>query len=202
MTLTPRQREILSFLEEHFDRNGFMPSTREIQARFGFASQTAAVNHLRNLQRKGAIEKLAGKARGLAFPGRPKIVQIPVLGQIAAGMPAQAELEMESHLSIDAGALGIRSRKGLFALRVRGDSMVGAHILDGDMVVLEAREARPGEIVAALIDGEPTLKRFLVRRGQPYLQAENPHYPELVPASELVLQGVVVAVIRRFAEPS
>ena len=84
-----------------------------------------------------------------------------------------------------------------FALRVRGDSMIDAHILDGDYVVLEYKEPRPGDVVAALIDGETTLKRFVKKRGKPYLKAENEDYPDLVPVQELVIQGVMVALLRQ-----
>ena len=83
-------------------------------------------------------------------------------------------------------------------MRVRGDSMIGAHILDGDIVILEdAKEVHNGDIVAALIDGETSLKRYVVEHGRPYLKAENPRYPDLVPARELKIQGVVVSLIRK-----
>ena len=82
-------------------------------------------------------------------------------------------------------------------MRVRGDSMTGAHILEGDLVVLELREPNHGNIVAALIDGETTLKRYLVRNRRPFLRAENPKYPDLIPAHELVVQGVMIALFRK-----
>jgi len=81
---------------------------------------------------------------------------------------------------------------------VRGDSMIGADISDGDLVILENREPRPGAVVAALIDGETTLKRYLHQRGRPYLKAENPRFPDLLPARELIIQGVMVALVRKF----
>ena len=99
--------------------------------------------------------------------------------------------------SVDAASLGVSARARLFALRVRGDSMTGAHILDGDTVFLTPRDPRPGAIVAALIDGESTLKRFLVQRGRPFLRAENPRYPDLLPATELIIQGVMVGLLRQ-----
>ena len=181
-------------------RTGLMPSTREIQAHFGFASQTAAVSHLRALEKKGVIQRVAGKARALVFPEeleREEIVDIPIYGHIAAGMAADAEQEKEGCLSIDISSLGIPRNAKTFALRVRGDSMIDAHIVSGDCVVLEFREPRKGDIVAALIDGETTLKRFVIKDGQPYLQAENEMYPDLAPARELIIQGVMVALLRR-----
>jgi repressor LexA len=178
-----------------------VPSTREIQQHFGFASQTAAVNHLKALQRKGIIQRLAGKARAVALVSqlqREPILDIPLYGTIPAGFPVGAEQEDLGTVSIDAVSAGIEKGRPVFALRVRGDSMIGAQISDGDLAVLEVKEPRPGDIVAALIDGETTLKRFVVEGNQPYLKAENPNYPDLIPTEELVVQGVVVSLIRRY----
>ena len=177
-----------------------MPSTREIQHHFGFASQTAAVSHLKALEKKGVIQKVAGKARALVFPEeleRDEIVDVPILGQIAAGMASETEQEHDGCISIDITSLGIPRNSKTFALKVRGDSMIDAHIMPGDFVVLEFREPRNRDVVAALIDGETTLKRYIVKGGKPYLQAENEMYPDLIPARELVVQGVMVALLRK-----
>ena len=199
--LTARQREVLSFVRDHQRHHGHPPTTREIQAHFGFASQTAAVDHLRALARKGALLHHAGKARGhlpaLAAALRTSLLEIPLYGTIPAGLPTAAEQEPDRYVSVDAASLGVSARARLFALRVRGDSMTGAHILDGDTVFLTPRDPRPGAIVAALIDGESTLKRFLVQRGRPFLRAENPRYPDLLPATELIIQGVMVGLLRQ-----
>jgi repressor LexA len=197
--LTARQQEILDFLHEQVTRTGIMPSTREIQEHFGFASQTASMNHLKALEKKGAIQRLAGKARAVALPSmlnREDLVEIPIYGQIAAGMPDAAEQTPDGVVSLGASALGVKPGAGAFALRVRGDSMIGAHIVDGDTAVVERREPKPGDIVAALIDGETTLKRYLVRAGKPFLRAENERYPDLIPARELVMQGVLIGLLR------
>ena len=197
--LTARQQEILDFLQSEMTRTGIMPSTREIQEHFRFASQTASVNHLKALEKKGAIQRLAGKARAVALPSminRGPLLDIPLYGQIAAGMPETVEQEPEGRLAIDAAALGVRPGAASFALRVRGDSMIDAHIVDGDTAILQAREPKHGDIVAALIDGETTLKRYLVRDGAPFLRAENPRYPDLIPARELVAQGVLIGLVR------
>lgn len=202
MLLTDRQQEVLDFLEHELTRTGVMPSTREIQEHFGFASQTAAVNHLKALERKGVIQRLAGKARAVALSasvGRDPIADIPIYGQIAAGFPAFAEQEIAGTVSLDLHSAGLRKNAHTFALQVRGDSMIEAHILEGDVVVLELREPRHGDIVAALIDGETTLKRYLVKDRQPFLRAENSHYPDLIPAQELIVQGVMVTLIRKQA---
>ena len=197
-SLTTRQREVLAFVRAHQLQHGPPPTTREIQAHFGFASQTAAVDHLRALERKGALQHLARKARGLlALPARLPLVEVPLYGTIPAGQPILAEQEPDRYVSVDAASLGVPPRAQLFALRVRGDSMTGAGILDGDIVFVAPREPHSGQIVAALIDGESTLKRFFLQRGRPFLRAENPRYPDLLPAAELVIQGVMVGLLRR-----
>ena len=198
--LTQRQQQLLEFLKEYHSNNGLMPSTREIQVHFGFASQTAAVSHLKALEKKGVIQKVPGKARALVFPEqleREEILDIPIYGQIAAGMASETEQQNEGCLSIDVATLGVARSAKTFALKVRGDSMIDAHIMSGDCVILELKEPRRGDIVAALIDGETTLKRYVIKDGMPYLQAENELYPDLVPVRELVIQGVMVALLRR-----
>jgi repressor LexA len=200
--LTRRQLEILEYLRMSQRRTGIMPSTREIQHYFGFASQTAAMSHLRALERKGVIQRLAGKARAVIFPedlDRGEIADIPIYGSIAAGMAQDAEAEREGCIAVDIAALGIPRQAKTFALKVRGNSMIDAHICNGDTVILEFREPRKGDIVAALIDGETTLKRYLVEKGQPFLRAENTDFPDLIPARELVIQGVLVALLRHAA---
>lgn len=198
--LTARQNEILEYLRKSQRTTGLMPSTREIQHYFGFASQTAAMSHLRALERKGVIQRLAGKARAVIFPDeldRGEIIDIPLYGSIAAGMASETEQERQGCISIDMAAIGLPRHAKTFALKVRGDSMIDAHICSGDTVILEFREPRKGDIVAALIDGETTLKRYLVAKGQPFLRAENPDFPDLIPARELVIQGVMIALLRK-----
>jgi repressor LexA len=198
--LTQRQQEILDYLRLSQRQTGIMPSTREIQHFFKFASQTAAMSHLRALERKGVIQRLPGKARAVIFPDeldRGEIVDIPVYGSIAAGMAQDTEQERQSCISIDISALGIPRHARTFALKVRGDSMIDAHICHGDTVILEFREPRKGDIVAALIDGETTLKRYMITKGKPFLHAENADYPDLIPARELVIQGVLIALLRQ-----
>ncbi len=202
LELTHRQQEILDYLRKSQRQTGIMPSTREIQHYFGFASQTAAMSHLRALERKGVIQRLPGKARAVIFPDeldRGEIIDIPIFGNIAAGMAQEVEQEKQGCISIDITALGIPRNAKTFALKVRGDSMIDAHICSGDTVILEFREPRKGDIVAALIDGETTLKRYLVEKGRPFLRAENEDYPDLIPAQELIIQGVMIALLRNAA---
>jgi repressor LexA len=202
LDLTHRQQEILDYLRKCQRETGVMPSTREIQHFFGFASQTAAVSHLRALERKGVIQRLAGKARALIFPeelDRGEIIDIPIYGNIAAGMAQDVEQEKQGCIAIDSGAFGISRRAKTFALKVRGDSMINAHICNGDTVILEFREPRKGDIVAALIDGETTLKRYVIEKEKPFLRAENPDFPDLIPVRELIIQGVMIALLRSAA---
>jgi repressor LexA len=200
--LTTRQVEILDYLRKSQRETGIMPSTREIQHYFGFASQTAAMSHLRALEKKGVIQRLPGKARAVVFPedlDRAEICDIPIYGRIAAGFGEDQQQEQEGCISIDVTSLGVSRKHDTFALKVRGDSMIDAHICDGDTVILEKREPRNHDIIAALIDGETTLKRYIQGKSQTYLQAENPHFPDLIPLDELIVQGVMVALIRKAA---
>lgn len=197
--LTARQGQLLNFLRDYQREHGVMPSTRDIQRHFGFASQTAAMSHLRALEKKGVIQRLAGKARAVVFPSdlnRNEVIDIPLYGQIPAGFATDMQQEAQGCISVDINTLGVPRNARTFALKVRGESMIEAHICDGDVVILEVREPRPKDVVAALIDGETTLKRYVVRNGVPYLKAENPLFPDLVPVQELVIQGVMVALIR------
>ncbi len=198
-TLTTRQQEVLDFIQAYQGQHGVSPSLREIQAHFGFASPFAVQRHVDALTEKGALHRLAGKARGLLHPAHhpgSALMSIPLYGVIPAGLPTDAVQEADSHISVDAASLGVRANAKLFALRVRGDSMIGANIVENDVVFLTPREARPNDIVAALIDGESTLKRFLLQRGRAFLRAENPRYPDLLPAMELMIQGVMVGLLR------
>lgn len=197
--LTNRQQELLDFLKTEHATTGIMPSTREIQQHFGFASQTAAVSHLKALEKKGVIKKLPGKARAVVFMDmldRETIVDIPIYGGIPAGFADDTKPEADGCMTVDTISMGISPSSKVYALKVRGDSMIDAHIMDGDHVVVEAREARPNDIVAALIDDETTLKRLIMDGGQPFLRAENDNYPDLIPARELVIQGVMVGLVR------
>ncbi len=197
--LTPGQKKILRFIEAEQRSNGLTPSTREIQEHFGFASQTSVMQYLAALERKGVLQRHARKARALVTSGtRTRVVDIPIYGEIPAGMSTLAEENIEGHVTLDLDSLNASRSALTFALRVRGDSMIGAHILDGDIVILEDRQtAKNGDIVAALIDGETTLKRYVTERGRVYLKAENPRYPNLVPARELRVQGVMTSLVRK-----
>ena len=203
---TRAQQRVLDFIQAEVHAGRPIPTLREIAGRFGFRSHRAAACHLEALKRKGLIESEPGKARSLRVISplaklRSRILDIPLFGSIPAGFAREREQEAEGCVSVDIESIGFKPTRNTFALRVTGDSMIGRHILDGDIVVLEhGPEPRHGDIVAALIDGESTLKTFLRRNGKPYLKAENEKYPDLLPAQELMIQGVFKALIRRAKE--
>jgi repressor LexA len=197
--LTDRQKNILDFIQHEQREKGITPSTREIQGHFGFASQTSVMQYIAALERKGFLDRHARKARSLITPvQKVRITDVPIYGQIPAGMSTLTDQTIEGHVSLDTRSANVSKNRGTFALRVHGDSMIGAHIVDGDIVILEdSKEVHNGDIVAALIDGETTLKRYVMERGRRYLKAENPRYPNLIPARELKIQGVMVSLVRK-----
>ena len=176
------------------------PSTREIQRHFGFSSQTTVMGHLQALAGKQHLSKLADKKWGLkAQEVQGQLFALPVYGAIPAGLPAMQEQEIEETLQVDPAVFGLRrpKRHQYWALRVTGDSMIEAHILDGDLVVLERREPKTGDIIAALVDDNTTtLKRLVRANGRAVLRAENKRYKDIVP-ERIEAQGVLVGVIRR-----
>ena len=204
--LTQRQQQVLQFIRGKQDSGGIAPTLREIAAHFRFRSPNAALAHVQALLAKGVLKNLPGRARSLQFHDlnapknrlRPQVVPVPIYGAIPAGLPKDATQEEEGCVLIDVNTLGIKPTARTFGLKVRGDSMLGKNIFDGDIVVIEhGVEPRSGDVVAALIDGQVTLKTFIVQRGKPYLRAENPRYPNLIPQEELQVQGVMVALIRK-----
>jgi repressor LexA len=201
--LTHRQQQIVDFIRRRQQASGLTPSFQEIAQHFGFKSPTTVADHLRLICQKGVLASEPGRARSLRVISpwqslKKPVVDIPIFGSISAGFADEKRQEAIGCISVDVQAVGIKPTARTFALEVHGDSMIGKHILPGDVVVVEhGLTPKPGDVVAALIDGESTLKTFSVQRGKPYLHAENPKYPDLVPATELVIQGVMVALIRK-----
>jgi repressor LexA len=204
--LTRKQQQILDFIQKWQRTEGATPTFREIADQFGFRSLNSVTEHVRLLRQKGVLVTAPGKARSLRVISpltklRGRVVDIPLFGSIPAGLPQAREQEAEGCVSVDIESLGFKPTRNSFALRVTGDSMIGRHILAGDVVILEhGPEPRNGQVVAALIDGESTLKTFVVKGAKPYLRAENPKYPDLIPAQELMIQGVFKALIRKALE--
>jgi repressor LexA len=200
---TRRQQQILDFIQKVHRSTGVGPTHQEIADHFGFRSPNAVTAHLRLLRNKGVLTSEPAKARSLRVVSplealRKPIVDIPLFGSIPAGFAENRQQEAIGCVSVDIGTIGIKPTTRTFALEVRGDSMIGKHIMPGDIVVLEhGMTPKPGDVVAALIEGESTLKTFMTQRGKAFLHAENPKYPDLTPASELVIQGIMIALLRK-----
>ena len=206
--LSPRQAQVLEFIADWIERQGIPPSYREIGEALDIRSTNGVSDHVRALERKGYLQRVGdpGSARSLRVTpqarGRledDRVVGIPVLGRVAAGQPILATEDREDAILVDRGLLP--SSGQLFALTVRGDSMIEDGILDGDYVfVRHAETCREGEIAAVLIDGEATIKRFYRERGRIRLQPANrdmaPIYVE-PGVGEVRVLGVVVGVYRR-----
>lgn len=200
--LTERQDQILDFVKTHQRTHGVPPSTRQIGRQLE-ASQATVMGHLRALAKKSQLEKLADGKWGLKAAGvQTHLFEAPIYGSIPAGLPAMQEQSPDETITVDPSLFGVRRARPdhFWFLRVRGDSMIDAHILDGDLVALERREPRPGDIIAALVDDtETTLKRLVREGGRLILRAANVRYADIIPTRGLESQGVVVGLIRRRA---
>lgn len=196
--LTEKQEAILDYIRSVQLERGLPPSTRQIQRQFGYGSQNAAMNHLRALARKGQIHQNDGGTWGLKASEVQGHLGLPIYGTIPAGAPSLQEQQPKEIVTIDPAIFGVKRAQRLWGLEVHGDSMVEAHILDGDIAVLERREAQAGDIVAALVDETTTtLKRLAYVKGKPVLKPENARYAVIVPKDHLEIQGVLVGVIGR-----
>jgi repressor LexA len=206
MGLTPRQQEIYDHIVVFRCEHGCSPSIPELQRAFAIRSPNGVAGHLQALEAKGYIRRAERGSRQVEIVGEApapewaaRLHAVPIHGDIPAGPPAEYQsLQPDGSVACDESLLGFRPKEGCFLLRVRGDSMKDAAILDGDLVLIEPTPTpRAGQIVAALIDGESTLKRLVRVRGQWFLKAENAAYAELHPRTGLVIQGVVRSVVRR-----
>jgi repressor LexA len=202
--LTSRQQEILEFIQASQLERGVVPTLREIARQFGFRSMTAAADHVRALRRKGYLVHHPRLARShsvvpsLQHATRRPLVNVPLYGSIPAGFADERTQEADRSVAVDLQSLGLHPHARIYALEVRGDSMIGRHILHGDIAIVDRNlTPKPGDVVAALIDRESTLKTFAVENDRPFLRAENPDYPNLHPAHELLIQGVLVALVRK-----
>lgn len=200
MRLTPRQERIVGFIAETVRERGYPPTVREIGEAVGLTSSSSVHAQLATLERRGLLRKDPTKPRAMTL-AEPKLdgVVVPVLGRIAAGAPILADEHVEEHLTVPTGFADDRAH---FALHVRGDSMTGAGILDGDVVVIrETPTADDGDIVAVLLPGaaehEATVKRLKVRRGRPWLVPENDALEPFEMDPEGRILGVVVSVLRK-----
>jgi repressor LexA len=199
MYLTKRQKEILDFVREHVERHGYAPTLQEIGARFGLSSPATVYKHVEQLVNKGYLRKAAHQGRGIQLvdPEPVRTVEVPLLGQIAAGRPIEALVEPET-INLPPDLVG---RKPTYVLRVRGNSMIEEQIRDGDLVVVEDRAAADdGETVIALLRGEEaTLKKYYREGRMIRLQPANPTIePLFLDETDLRIQGVVIGVLRRY----
>lgn len=194
----PRET-LLIFLETLEAAGSPPPSIREVCQRLGYRSTNAAMKLIRRMQAGGQLIYDAGCSRSLRLAKKAKM-GVPFFGPVAAGFPDALDAEQPEQFLLDPTSFGIRNPADVFALRVRGDSMTGRKFFDGDLVLLDRAAApRNQDVVAALIDQECTLKTLVIKNGKTWLKAENPAYPDLIPAHDLEIQGVAKAVIRILA---
>ena len=190
--LTKSQQKVYDFLRKEAGK-GVPPSVREICAATGLRSTSTVHAHLKTLERLGYIHREAGLNRSIRIEGGTPSSQVPILGKVTAGMPILAVEDIEGYIPFP-----LKEGKELFALRVRGESMKCAGILDGDYVVAEqASTADDGEIVVALIDDEATVKRLFREEGQVRLQPENPDFSPIY-SDHVSILGKVIAVVRYY----
>jgi len=201
--ISARQREILELIQRSVAERGYPPSVREIGEAVGLSSPSTVHSHLATLARAGYLRRDPSKPRAIeVIDGggdtlhRAPVRDVPLVGRIAAGSPILAEQDIEEIYPLPTELVG---HDPVFMLKVRGDSMIGAGIFDGDLVVVRRQpDARDGQLVAALIDDEEaTVKRLQRREGRVILKAENPDYAPMMFTSGVEILGVVVAVLRR-----
>ena len=208
MSLTDTQRAIHTFLAERIEADGFAPSQAEIARAFGFSGVRAAQYHLEALEAAGVIERSPGRARGLRllqWPDRPRqldlpaddnAMQLPVLGQVAAGVPIGVDIGSEQMVLMDRTLFALTPD---YLLRVKGDSMRDEGIFDGDLIgVHRTNEARSGQVVIARIDDEITVKLFKPAQGKIRLLPRNPdHAPiEVQPGQDFAIEGLYCGLVR------
>jgi repressor LexA len=198
---TERQARILEVIRDFTDERGYPPSVREIGERVGLSSSSTVQSHLKSLEKRGLIHRDPTKPRALVTESSRQTERrqvehgvLPIVGKVAAGVPITATENIEGEFPVPAE---LARKQGSFMLRVAGDSMVDAAILDGDLIVVAPQpDARNGEIVVAMLDGEATVKRFYRESGRVRLQPEN-RTMEPIYADEVTVVGRVAAVFRR-----
>jgi repressor LexA len=204
--LTDRQKEILNFIQEYVDFNSFPPTYREIGKKFNIVSTFGVKRHIDALVKKGFLNSGNNLSRTLSLvinndpiQKEETIIEIPVVGRVAAGQPILAEENIEGNIIIDKNFLG--SRTECFGLKVRGDSMINAGILEGDLVIIQPqKEAVNGDIIVALLKDEATMKRFSLNNNKIYLIPENEKYEPIVVESveDFSIVGKVIGVFRSY----
>ncbi|MGI5241861.1 transcriptional repressor LexA [Dactylosporangium sp. CA-139066] len=197
---SPRQQSILAVIRESIERRGYPPTVREIGAAIGLGSPSSVAHHLKAMEKQGLLRRDAHGPRAVDIRGPYETVgadpgvAVPLVGTIAAGGPILAEQVPDDELTLPTTLVGHGT---LFALHVKGDSMIEAAICDGDIVVVRQQKvAENGDIVAAMLDGEATVKAYRQRDGHVELVPRNPHY-QVIPGDDAEILGKVVCVLRR-----
>jgi repressor LexA len=198
--ISERQHAIYGYIQETLATRGMPPTMREIGAKFSIRSTNGVEKHLLILERGGYISRERGKSRGIAVIGGSRQADIvPLLGRVAAGVPVLSPENKDGDLTVDLSLFALKSSQQVYALGVRGDSMMDAHILDGDTVLVrEQATAVNGDIVVAMVEGDTTVKRFFWENGRVRLQPENRAMdPLYFDGGDLRIIGKVVGVMRR-----
>ncbi|MEJ5307057.1 MAG: transcriptional repressor LexA [candidate division WOR-3 bacterium] len=192
--LSEKEKEVLEFINSYNKKNGYPPTVREICTGLKKKSTKGVFVHLLNLEKKGYIERLKGLSRGIKIKKYFRMEMLSVLGNISAGKPVISEENIEDSFLFPDNV------EGKFFLKVKGDSMEGAMIYDGDMVLVEKSESvKNKDIIVAFLNGEFTLKRFIFEKGKTYLKAENPKYPliEIKNGDDFQPFGKVIGVLKK-----
>ncbi len=207
--LTRRQRMVLDVINKVMSRRGYPPTIREIGEALGIRSTNGVNDHLKALEKKGYVVRDKSKSRGIRLPGDvvdplqdADLVSIPLVGRIAAGAPILADENREATYHIDRALLGTSKAHDVFVLKVRGESMIGDGIFDGDLIFVErCNDAKQGEIVAAMVDGEATVKRFYRENGHIRLDPSNPTMEPIIVTEadgrDTTIVGRVIGVFRQ-----
>lgn len=203
--ITQRQQTTLDIITSSIREKGYPPTLKELAAALGVSSRNSAVKHLAALTKKKYIVWENNKARGIRLLekagglGAEQEVRLPLVGAVTAGVPMLAEENIERYISVPHSL--VRSHNRHFLLKVQGESMKDAGILNKDLVIVRSQAtANPGDVVVALIESEATVKRLAEKKGQRFLKAENPDFADIYPVGEWSVQGRVVALLRENIE--
>ena len=205
--LTDRQLQILDFIQLFVEENHYPPTYRQIGKEFSIASTFGVKRHIDALVKKGYLKIESNSSRSISLvknnnnvnPESNSSITVPIIGRVAAGYPVLAEENIEGTFTIDASL--IKSKNNIFALKTRGDSMTGAGILDGDLVLVNSQKnAKNGDIVVALIGDESTLKTYESKKGKTYLVPANKNYPilDMTNKQDFSIIGKIIGVYRNY----
>lgn len=196
-TLTSRQRQTYEFIVAYLERHGFAPTLQEIAVHLDVQGNLGVLRHLSALEKKGYLRRAAGRSRGIVLVDNFSPHSLPLIGAVAAGPLSEALENIEEYLHVDPSLI---KGAGSFILRVKGDSMIDAHIMDGDMAVVRPQTtAENGDIIVAMVNDDATLKRFFKENGHVRLQPENPYLAPIILTAgdgEMAIIGKVTGIIR------